>query len=188
MFQSLYSAELIPLLPRAIFDTRDGEYGILTILANGYLQNEEAISAGMYFSVQCGEESAFTNRESAIAAAQADSVLRDYNEYSVKSMFAACDAWHAPPAAARENEAVHSAIPTLVLAGEFDPITPPAWGRLVAESLDNGFFFEFPGLAHGIALSGDCPLGMATGFLNAPDQRPASGCVEEMGGPDWAVY
>ncbi len=188
IFQSLYSEALIPLLPRAIFDSRDGAYDVLTILANVYLQNAEFISPGMYLSVQCAEESPFSDREATLAAAvRADPVLKDYNEYSVKSIFASCDIWEAPAAAAKENEAVASPIPTLVLAGEFDPITPPAWGRLVAEGLENSFFFEFPGLAHGVALSGDCPLGVATAFLDAPQQQPATGCVDLMAGPEWAV-
>jgi len=185
IFQSLYSTELIPLLPRAIFDTRDGNYDILTLLADAYLQNSEAISPGMYLSVQCGEETPFTNREAALAAAQADPVLQESNEYSAKSIFAACDAWQAPKAADGENQAVSSPIPALVLAGQYDPITPPSWGALAAASLSAGHFFEFPGQAHGVTLSDVCPLGMAIAFLDAPQVAPASGCVGQMSGVEW---
>jgi pimeloyl-ACP methyl ester carboxylesterase len=188
IFQSLYSKEFIPLLPRMIFDTRDHEYDLIEILADVYFQDVESISPGMYLSVQCGEETPFVNRDSVIAAAEAHPRLRGFSEYSAKSIFAACDEWQAPPAAASANDAVRSAIPALVLTGQFDPITPPAWGRLAAESLENSFFFEFPGVGHGVALSNECPAGIALAFLDDPGQEPARGCVDTMGAPNWAAY
>ena len=129
------------------------------------------------------EEVSFTTLEAAIAAADANPKLSSFYEYDAKSMFATCDVWQARAAVARENEAVASAIPTLVLSGEFDPITPPAWGRLVAQDLSNSFFFEFPGMGHGVALADQCPLGMTQAFLDTPQERPSSGCIDRMSGP-----
>ena len=56
LFQSLYSTELIPLLPKILFDIRDGDYDILAIVFGSFLTNIEFVSTGMGFSVQCGEE------------------------------------------------------------------------------------------------------------------------------------
>ena len=41
-----------------------------------------------------------------------------------------------------ENQPVHSEIPTLVMMGEMDPITPPEWGKLTLEGLPNAEFLE----------------------------------------------
>ena len=71
-----------------------------------------------------------------------------------------------------ENEPVASDIPTLVLAGEYDPITPPAWGELASNGLENSFFLEFPGLGHGVSLEGGCPLGIILAFLDEPSVNP----------------
>lgn len=187
MFQSLYSTQLIPLLPRAIFDTRDQNWGLLTTMANGYLQDANGVSPGMYLSVQCGEELPFTTREAAIAAADANPQLSTFSEYEAKSIFASCDVWQAKAATGKENQAVTSDIPTLVLSGQFDPITPPAWGRMVAQDLNNSFFLEFPGIGHGVAFADECPSGIALAFLNDPQQRPASGCIDRMSGPRWIL-
>jgi pimeloyl-ACP methyl ester carboxylesterase len=178
---------LIPILPQTIFDTRDGDYELLTILADFYLQNAEGISQGMYLSVQCGEEVPFTDRDAAIAAAQADPMLQEYNEYTARSIFASCDAWGAPSADVRENTAVQSGVPALVLAGEFDPITPPSWGRAAAEGLSNGHFFEYPGLGHGVSIAHECPRAMVVAFLGSPNQAPPSLCIGAMSGLDWVV-
>jgi pimeloyl-ACP methyl ester carboxylesterase len=187
MFQSLYSTQLIPLLPQAIFDTRHQNWGLLTTMADGYLQDANGLSPGMYLSVQCGEELPFTTREAAIAAADANPQLSSFNEYKAKSIFASCEVWQARAAASRENEAVTSDIPTLVLSGQFDPITPPAWGRMVAKDLSNSFYFEFPGVGHGVAFADECPGGIALAFLNDPQQRPPSGCIDGMSRPRWIV-
>jgi pimeloyl-ACP methyl ester carboxylesterase len=76
-------------------------------------------------------------------------------------------------------------IPTLVLAGEYDPITPPRWGEEVAETLSRGYFFTYPGIGHGATVEDYCPLDMALAFLRDPDAGPDASCIREMAGPYW---
>ena len=45
-------------------------------------------------------------------------------------------------------EPVKSAIPTLVLSGEDDPVTPPSWGEQVASSLSNAKHIVIPDTGH----------------------------------------
>lgn len=61
-----------------------------------------------------------------------------------------CAFWGAAPPPPHENEGVVSDIPALVLAGTFDPITPPSYSRLVAQTLSRSSFFELPDEGHGI--------------------------------------
>jgi pimeloyl-ACP methyl ester carboxylesterase len=188
IFQALYSEDAIAVIPQFIFDTRDREYGAMEVLADLFFRDIESISYGMHLSVQCGEEVPFTDRNAVITAAEAHAHLRDYSVYNARSLFASCDEWQAPAASPNANEAVSSTVPTLVLAGEFDPITPPAWGRMVADSLENSYFFEFHDIGHGVAFSDECPAGMATAFLDDPASQPASGCIARMDGVDWLAY
>ena len=39
-------------------------------------------------------------------------------------------------------------MPTLVLSGELDPVTPPAWGEQVAKTLANSKHIVMPGTGH----------------------------------------
>ena len=105
-----------------------------------------------------------------------------------ESVSSICDMWGAEEADPIENEPVWSDIPTLILAGEYDPIAPPAWGALAAETLGNSFYYEFPGVGHGVSVSGEgCPLSVALAFLDDPTAEPDTSCLAEMDGPSFLV-
>ena len=181
LFQSLYSAEIIPLLPKVIFDPRDGNFNILAFILGQFLLNIDFVSTGMQFSVQCGEEVRFTTQEEIATAAVPYPQLRSY--FGRDAIFTICQSWGARDADPIENEAVRSDIPALVLAGEYDPITPPAWGQIVAGNLSNSFYFEFPGVGHGVSISGECPLRVTLAFLDNPTTGPDASCIAQMSGP-----
>jgi len=191
LFQSLYSTELIPLLPNILFDIRDGNYEILAVVMGSFLANIEFVSMGMQFSVQCGEEVRFSTPGEFAAAAEAYPEIRRLFEGSPnlgEPVFTICEIWGAKEADPIENEPINSDIPTLVLAGEYDPVTPPAWGEVVAETLSNSFCFEFPGVGHGASISGEeCPLSIALAFLDDPTTEPDGSCVAQMSGPAFVV-
>ena len=190
LFQGLYSEEIIPLLPQFIYETAEGNYELLSMLLSNLILSDEFISIGMNFSVQCQEEVPFTTPEEARESAEAHPELEAYFEGSATSgqvAFSTCALWDVPPAAPVENEAVSSEIPTLILAGEFDPITPPAWGQLAQESLPNSTFYMFPGLGHGVSLAGDCPRAVVMDFLDDPTSEPDAACIQELAGPAFIV-
>ena len=98
-----------------------------------------------------------------------------------------CQSWGARETDPIENERVSSDIPTLVLAGEYDLVMPPAWGQIVAEDLSNSFYFEFPGVGNDVSISGECPLSVALAFLDNPSAEPDGGCIAKMSGPAFVV-
>jgi hypothetical protein len=63
------------------------------------------------------------------------------------------------------------------MAGEFDPITPPAWSQHAAETLANSFFFTYAGVGHG-ASADDCGREMMLEFLDDPTAAPDHSCIE----------
>ena len=75
-----------------------------------------------------------------------------------------------------------SDIPTLVLTGEFDPVTPPEYGQLVAGYLSNNYFFEFSGAGHDIIVANECARSIAGAFVNDPTHAPEASCMAEMPG------
>ena len=53
-----------------------------------------------------------------------------------------------------------------------DPVTPPAWGELVAQDLANSYFYEYPGAGHGPSLAIDCARQMMIAFIQNPTGAP----------------
>ncbi len=189
IISTLYSTEIIPLVPKVIFDTRDGKYDTLALLVGSNLLNIELRSTGMYYSVQCSEELPFSNPEALSTALENYPEIKDYLEDSLgEYLFNICDYWTETTPDPVENEPVSSDIPTLILAGEFDPITPPSWGKLVSETLTDSYFFEFAGLGHDVLMSGErCPLDIALEFLDNPLEEPDRTCVLYTESPDFIV-
>ena len=86
---------------------------------------------GMYYSVMCAEDSNFTAE---------DQLLDGVNPLLASALDASefletCDLWDVQPLPSFTDDPLVSDVPVLVLSGGFDPITPPAWGELVADNL-----------------------------------------------------
>jgi hypothetical protein len=132
----------------------------------------------MYFSVQCFEEVPFETLEQAEAAYKTQPDLAGALG-TAKGAFDACKIWSVPAAPAVENQAVKSDIPTLVVSGQLDPITPPAWGKQAAETLSKATMIEVPGAGHGPTLSVACPQKIALAFLDNPGAAPDTSCLKD---------
>jgi pimeloyl-ACP methyl ester carboxylesterase len=175
LFVGLYNPAVTASMPQMIFDIRQGEYDILRTRLALYFDTGGAL--GMQMAVQCAEEFPFNVPEEAYAAAQGvQPQIAAFYPTSVQPLFAACREWPTPPADPRENLPVSSDLPTLVLAGEHDPITPPDWGRMVDSDLSNAYFYEFPGNGHWVTRSSRCALQMALAFWENPSVDPGLVC------------
>ncbi len=179
VFMGLYSRDSIQRVPATLYSTLNGDYTILESVAQPPIQTSSMLSYGMFFSMMCADSTANISQEQIIdaadqypeAIAMRQSILGEYG-------FGACALWNVPPVT-NNSAPVISDIPTLVLAGQYDPITPPAWGQQVAENLSNSFFIEFPGVGHGVT-NNPCPMNFAAAFIDDPTRQPTSGCVENM--------
>lgn len=189
LFQSLYATEVIPLLPKIIDNIASGDFSIFGRLMGAYLAEQEYLSTGMLYSVRCGEEVSFDTPETLAGIADEYPRLSGYFMRNMwdQAVFTICDVWDVVEAEPIENEPVSSDIPTLVLAGEYDPITPPEWGQLVAANLSQSYYFQFPGVGHGASLSGECPLNVTLAFLDDPTSEPDASCISDMSGPAFAL-
>ena len=175
LFGGLYNPAVTASMPKMIYDVRGGEYGILRQRLAMYFEPTTAL--GMQMAVQCSEEIPFSAPQEAYAAAQGvQPQIAAYYPQSLQPLFAVCKEWSTAPPDPRENLPVHSDIPTLVLAGDGDPITPPEWGRMVAGDLSHAYFHEFPGNGHWVARSSPCAVQMALAFWQDPTADPGSIC------------
>jgi len=69
-------------------------------------------------------------------------------------------------------------IPTLLLAGELDPITPAHWAQALAESSPHSQLVVLPARGHSIIGSDDCVHRHFNDFLDQPDQPWQPECRE----------
>ncbi len=177
LFQGLYATSLIPSFPRMIYDARDGKYDLLAGIIAANIAQLDDISYGMYYSVHCQEEAPYTNVDQMKAA------TRQYPDFAVlgdTGTLAVCHDWKVPNAPAVENEPVSSDVPTLVFSGEFDPITPPAYGEAAAQTLSKSTFFLIPHAGHAASVTEDCPRNILLAYLDDPAKKPDSACLAEL--------
>jgi hypothetical protein len=81
---------------------------------------------------------------------------------------------------------VRSDIPTLVLSGDFDPVTPPSYGDHAAATLTNRFVFTLPDAGHGASIT-PCGLELMQAFWMAPSQPPDATCLAALSAPQWVL-
>lgn len=87
---------------------------------------------------------------------------------------------HRPSCLEDAYPAVGSDVPTLIIAGQLNSMTPPAWPETAAETLSNSYRYGIPGCGHPPKFSGPCPASLALQFLKDPTRAPDSSCVSEI--------
>lgn len=185
LFTSFYVTSAIPYLPAMIYQLMQGDTRLASILF-GALMFDTSVSVGMYFSVECAEDVSFATPHDVEVAAQAyPQAIRADSLIGLQGEVAGCRLWNVPQAPTTEQQPVTSAIPTLVLEDEYDPITPPSNGSLAAKTLSHSYQFLFPGLGHGAFLFDDCPTSIGLAFYSKPTEKPGDSCIATMGEPQF---
>ncbi len=181
----LYITQIIPVLPQATYDVYNGDYELMTQLSSTRLALLDLTSRGMTYSVLCTDDLIGRTPQDLLnirAALPRQLEGRADPEVIVKyGIFGICENWPIEEADPSVKEPLVSDIPTLVLEGELDPVTPPEYGQLVAGYLSNSYFFEFPGVGHDV-LANECAREIAGDFLDDPTQAPDAACIGEMSG------
>lgn len=76
-------------------------------------------------------------------------------------------------------EPVTSAVPVLILQGEFDTRTPPVNARVLAEQLANATLVVVPQKGHETWGSGNCAARIGSAFIRNPEQTLDLSCLEQ---------
>ena len=189
LFEALYQTDVIPWLPEVITEAAKGNVEPANALLGISLTNLEFTAEGMRLSTLCREEAPYASEEEIAQAVEANPLfasLLDPERLYADDAFEQCAIWNVPPAPAVQNEPVVSDVPALVLAGEYDPITPPSLGKAVAGNLSGAVYVEFPGAGHGLYYAAECARTIIIEFLDGDGSADAS-CAEERGAPEWVV-
>lgn len=173
VFQALYSPLAVAYIPLMIDTLANEDYSLFERV--GEAVGGSGIAYGMHLSLQCAEEVAFSSAEAYAAFdAQVPMALRE--GLSGAYYIELCRRWAVAPASPRENQPVMSATPTLVSAGQFDPITPGKYSAQVHQNLANSQYFFLAGESHG-ASAGECGVKMVGRFLNDPGADASEACA-----------
>ncbi|NEZ03929.1 alpha/beta hydrolase [Wenzhouxiangella sp. XN201] len=178
VFQGLYNRRFPSILPLLIQEGGPENEHVWRVLADRLVRPPEQISRGLNLSVNCYEIAPFNPPDLLDSARMAYPRLDEIVDEGDRH--AECAAWHGERADSSYIEPVRSGLPTLILGGEFDPTTPPEFGRLAAETLPNSTFVEVPAHGHGVIASTTCTRELALRFLEDPDRAQDTSCVSEI--------
>ena len=176
LFQGLYYRDFIPLVPHAIRQIRARNEALVRALASELAPDPAITNPFLQYAVECYEQEPLPSEENLAAPVRPPG----WPDLQAPSLTAVCDAWHGERAdTALLRRPITADIPTLVAAGEFDPITPPHHAMHVAKALPRAQYVEVRGAGHG-ALHNDCTTGIVGGFLEAPEESVDTDCVDEL--------
>ena len=144
---SPWTAALLPLLVHEA--ATNGNYAPLAAQAEMLGEDlERMIAMGMHNSVVCAEDAPrFDDAVSAMRWKPPRSVRLPM----LDGMRAICEVWPRGPVDSDFAEPLDSAVPALLLSGEFDPATPATYGAAATTGFRNGLHLVVPGQGHGQA-------------------------------------
>jgi pimeloyl-ACP methyl ester carboxylesterase len=159
-------------IPQLIYRTRDGDYTPLYYAAALPLVAFDSISIGTYISVNCH-----------------DQVFAIPTEGLDEKIYDLCNIWGVTPPEPGENDPVNSDIPTLIITGKYDTVTPTTFARQLASHLSHSYLVEIQNQGHTPSVTGisDCPTKIIATFLQNPNSSPDLACLEETAEIDFTV-
>lgn len=181
LFQFLYATPVLPELPRMIHDAAQARFDVIERYLGSFIAQADVTSRGMQFSVLCHDEVAFSSRAQHEAMLGAFPLLAPLFRQGAlgTQAYDVCAGWGAGRAGDVENAPVTSGVPTLLLAGEFDPITPPAWAHHAAASLTSGRVVQLPAIGHGAGTE-TCGRDLLRAFIEDPAAPLDTTCVSTL--------
>ncbi len=162
--------------------------GVTTMLINAvtptfFYRPVFALDLGMFYSVSCGE--LVTDAHGAAPPIQTGIPASIRETIGVSGIyppatFATCTQWPVQQGRPTDRQPVVSAVPTLILESANDPVTPPAYGQMVARTLARSVYLEVPGNGHGV-MGYPCGTAMTQAFLTAPTRTLDTACTNTFG-------
>ena len=144
---ALYQPIMTTLVPAIVAAAEKNDFQSMLALASlglGGADDGPAMAIGMQLSVICAEDAPRNTADDLLKGSE--STL--FGKYVMSIQAQACTFWPRGHVDDSFYEPVKSAIPTLVLSGEVDPVTPPTWGEQVASTLSNSKHIIIGGTGH----------------------------------------
>jgi pimeloyl-ACP methyl ester carboxylesterase len=181
---TLYIPVASSLIPALIERAEQNDFqGLLALATLGDSGQPPNMSVGMQLAVICAEDApkitpADLTRESEGSM---------FGPYVMRAQQEACAFWPRGTVDQSFYEPVKSAVPTLVMSGELDPVTPPVWGEEILKHLSNAKHVVMPGTGHTAGGTG-CGMRIIRNFINSGTTEGLdTGCVANVKRPPFFV-
>ncbi|NNJ13671.1 alpha/beta fold hydrolase [Chloroflexales bacterium ZM16-3] len=163
VFQLLYVTSAIPVMPALIGQSARGDYTIVSRLTSALITQDlpgdvPLISQGMQVAVQCNEDATFAHAREFVAARDSHRPVAAlaYSPLFNEAILDICASWGLKATSPAQNKAVTSAVPSLLIGGELDPITPPSNAREAAGTLSRATVVIYPHGGHAPSVGSPC--------------------------------
>jgi alpha-beta hydrolase superfamily lysophospholipase len=131
------------------------------------------VANGMHNAVVCTEDVPFISKtalaDPAIAQSYLGGILTD-------ALQAGCEVWPQGALDADFHAPLRSDVPTLLLSGENDPVTPASFGEQALKSYAHGKHLVFAGQGHG-QLNSLCGMQLISRFIESLSVEQLVECV-----------
>jgi len=169
-----YTPATAALLPLSIDAAAHGDVGPLlgqAKLLSGELS--ELMGSGMQYSVICSEDADLL----AVRPQDAQTIL---GTRMVDALKAVCSVWPKGTRPADFHAPLKTDKPVLLLAGQYDPVTPPRYAEEVAKGLPNARVLTLKGQAHSVMATG-CTPQLIQHFIEKLDPKTLdAGCLDRL--------
>ena len=185
-FMMAYEQDEHPAIPAVVdaivgyFETRDPAFFRLAA-GMGDGPGDYSMSEGMSAAIRCNDGYVHAT-EDVVAEDLAENPRFEGLSTPAGAAYAArmCEEEGLAPRDRSDYRFVESAIPTLVVNGGWDPVTPPPLARYIAPGFSNGRYIEVPFAGHGPTRSmSDCAGPVLNAFFDNPDPAALdASCLE----------
>lgn len=180
----LYVPEAASLMPLTISRASAGDFAPYlaqaTMLSGGF---QKGMSVGMFFSIICAEDAPLVKEED-IAQQTAGTFLGDV---FTREILEVCQIWPRGFLPEGYHQPVQSAVPTFILSGELDPVTPPAYGEATRQHLSNSRHLVVPGVGHGVTSQGCVPRLISEFIAQGSAEKLDLSCAESLQRPPFFI-
>lgn len=181
LFFMMYSVNDIPYIPQLIANTQNEDVE----LVSRYVLTLPPIQANaMSISVICVDNLSLTNKlPELVSPTSLEKLWFDFinNTNQIQEL---CQSWVSNITITQNETDFASDIPSLLLAGEFDPATPVWLAELTKENLSNSYLYQFSGYGHSLTTSdantNGCVGKLMVSFWNDPTIQPDDKCMTDV--------
>jgi pimeloyl-ACP methyl ester carboxylesterase len=182
---TLYQPLAASLIPALIDRAEKNDFqGVFALGGAGSGDPDDVnMAVGMQLSVICAEDAPRITPEES----KKESAGTIFGPYVMRLQQQGCAMWPRGTVDAAFYQPVQSAIPTLILSGEIDPVTPPVWGEEIAKTLPNSRHIVMPGTGHTAGGTG-CGRRLIRAFIDAGTAANLdTSCVDKITRPPYFV-
>jgi pimeloyl-ACP methyl ester carboxylesterase len=177
---ALYSGHFMSLIPIMIDRAYGGDWGPTAAMTLHTAKIGKTVSLGLYFSVACSEDLRDVNL---ITRREAVSQLAVFDDTMLAQLEEICRRWPHATHGAELFAPVESSVPTLMLSGRYDPVTPPALAERAGATLSNARHVVAANVSHGVWHHGCAPELLAEFFANADPAALDVSCLDAVPRP-----